>query len=72
MRDGLRFTIEIEQESDGRWIGAIPEIPGALAYGNTPTEALASVKALALRVLAEKLEHGEMPAGLSEVTFEAA
>jgi predicted RNase H-like HicB family nuclease len=71
MRDGLRFTIEIEQESDGRWIGAIPEIPGALVYGSTPTEAIASVKALALRVLAEKLEHREIPSALSEVTFEA-
>lgn len=68
----MRFTIEIEQESDGRWIGAIVEIPGALAYGGTPAEAVAFVKALALRVLAERLEHGEAPPDLAGVTFEAA
>jgi predicted RNase H-like HicB family nuclease len=53
MRDELKFTLEIEVEEDGRWIAAVPEIPGALVYGRTPEEATASVKALALRVIAE-------------------
>lgn len=53
------FTIEIEQEVDGRWIGDVIEIPGALAYGSTHEQAMAKAQALALRVLAERLEHGE-------------
>jgi len=49
----MNFDIDIEQEEDGRWIAEIQEIPGALAYGATPQQAGAKVKALALRVLAE-------------------
>ena len=47
------FNIETEQEEDGRWIADVVEIPGAMAYGSTPDEAIASVQALALRVFAE-------------------
>jgi predicted RNase H-like HicB family nuclease len=54
-----RFAIEIEREADGRWIAEIPALPGVLAYGATREEAVAHAKALALRVLAERLEHGE-------------
>ncbi len=53
------FTIETEQEDDGRWIAEILELPGALVYGTSTEEAIAKVQALALRVLAERLEHGE-------------
>jgi predicted RNase H-like HicB family nuclease len=53
MRDELKFTLEIEQEEDGRWIGAIPEIPGALVYGRTQEEAIALVRTLALQVVGE-------------------
>jgi len=53
------LKIELEQETDGRWIAEIAALPGVLAYGNTPEEAIASVEALALRVLADRLEHGE-------------
>jgi predicted RNase H-like HicB family nuclease len=53
------FTVEIEQESDGRWITEIPELPGVLAYGATVDESVAKAKALAFRVLADRLEHGE-------------
>lgn len=55
----MRLTIETERETDGRWIAEVPELPGVLAYGATQDEALARVEALALRVLAEQLEHGE-------------
>ena len=55
----LTFTIETEQEVDGRWIAEVMEIPGALVYGSTSDEAVAKVQALALRVLAERLEHGD-------------
>ena len=55
----MNFTVETEQETDGRWIAGVPQLPGVLAYGSTQEEALAKVQALALRVLADRLEHGE-------------
>jgi predicted RNase H-like HicB family nuclease len=53
------YTIQYEQEEDGRWIAEVPELPGVLAYGSTADEAMAKTEALALRVLAERLEHKE-------------
>ncbi|MGH9423422.1 MAG: type II toxin-antitoxin system HicB family antitoxin [Thermoanaerobaculia bacterium] len=53
------FIVEIEREDDGRWIGEICDLPGVLAYGSTHDEAVAKAKALAFRVLADRLEHGE-------------
>jgi predicted RNase H-like HicB family nuclease len=62
----MNLTIETEQEDDGRWIAEIPELPGVLAYGATQDEAMAKAEALALRVLAEQLDHGEAkPVGIS-------
>ena len=55
----MTMTIETEQETDGRWLAEVPEISGALAYGATQEQAIAHAKALALRVIAERLEHGE-------------
>jgi len=57
------FTIETEQEDDGRWFAEISEISGVLVYGNSKKQAIANVQALALRVIADKLEHGEMALG---------
>ena len=68
----MNFTIEFEQESDGRWIAEVAEIPGAMVYGSTKDEASAKVQALALRVLAEKLEHQEASADLVTISFNAA
>ena len=53
------MRIEIEKEEDGRWIAEVPDLPGALAYGQTRDEAVANAKAFALRVMADRLEHGE-------------
>ena len=53
------FTIEHEREDDGRWIAEVPQLPGVLAYGSTADEAMAKAEALALRVLAERLEQNE-------------
>ena len=53
------LAVEIGREEDGRWIAEIPVLPGALAYGATRKDALAKAEALALRVLAERLENGE-------------
>ena len=55
----MKLTIETERETDGRWIGEVPELPGVLAYGATEAEAAAKAEALALRVLADRLDHGE-------------
>ena len=52
------FTVEIEREDDGRWIGEVVDLPGVLAYGVSRDEAVAKAKALAFRVLADRLEHG--------------
>jgi len=66
------FTIETEQEDDNRWIAEILEISGVLAYGNTQQQAITKAQALALRVIADKLEHGEMAFGLTSFEFVAA
>jgi predicted RNase H-like HicB family nuclease len=52
----LQFNIEIERETDGRWICEIPEIPGAMAYGATEEQAKAKAYALALRAIADDVE----------------
>jgi len=53
------MRVEIEREDDGRWIAEIPELPGVMSYGQTREQAVAGAKALALRVLADRLEHNE-------------
>jgi predicted RNase H-like HicB family nuclease len=55
----MHLNIETELEDDGRWIAEIPQLPGVLAYGVTEEEASAKAEILALRVLAERIEHGE-------------
>jgi predicted RNase H-like HicB family nuclease len=55
----MPLTVEVEQEDDGRWLAEVPEIPGVLAYGPTRAEAIERVQALSLRVLADRLDHGE-------------
>jgi predicted RNase H-like HicB family nuclease len=68
----MTFTVEIEQEDDGRWIAEVLELPGVLTYGQTPGEATAKVQALALRVVADRLEHGEAGPDLLSISFAAA
>lgn len=55
----MNFSIECEEETDGRWIAEIPQLPGVLCYGKTPDDAMAKAEVLALRAMAERLEHGE-------------
>jgi predicted RNase H-like HicB family nuclease len=59
--------IEIEQEDDGRWLAEVSDLAGVLAYGETAQVAIAKVKAVALRVMADRLEHGEVVPELGEV-----
>jgi len=55
----MNFTLECEREDDGRWLVEVPQLPGVLAYGASQAEALSRAEVLALRVLADRLEHGE-------------
>ena len=55
----MDFTLECEQETDGRWIAEVPELPGVLAYDHSSAEAMAKAEILALRVIADRLEQGE-------------
>lgn len=65
------LKIEIEREEDGRWIAEIPELPGVMAYGASEREARQKVSALALRTLADRIDHGEAVPQLNQV-FSAA
>jgi predicted RNase H-like HicB family nuclease len=68
----MQLTIRLLRETDGRWIGDIPELPGVTVYGATPEEATRKAKALALRVIAEEIEHGEIPSGADTLRFSMA
>jgi predicted RNase H-like HicB family nuclease len=61
------MRVEVEREEDGRWIAEVPELPGVMAYGKTRAEAIASVETLALRVMADRVEHGEEIPQIREV-----
>ena len=66
------LTIEIGREEDGRWIGEVRELPGVMAYGATEDEARNKVAALALRVIADRIEHGELAPIAARDFFAAA
>jgi predicted RNase H-like HicB family nuclease len=68
----VRFRVEVEREDDGRWLAEVPELPGVLAYATTAEDAQAKVQALALRVVADRLEHGEAGPDLINISFNAA
>lgn len=55
----MQLTLEVEREDDGRWLAEVPELPGVLAYGASAAEAMSKAEVLALRVLADRIEHGE-------------
>jgi predicted RNase H-like HicB family nuclease len=55
----MTFTVEYEQEEDGRWLAEVKELPGVMSYGKDPDDAMAHAQALALRVVADRLENGE-------------
>jgi predicted RNase H-like HicB family nuclease len=63
----MGLTVEVEQEVDDRWLAEIPELSGVLAYGHTRPEAIARAQALALRVIADRLDHGEAVPDMSHV-----
>ena len=63
----MKFNVEIDREDDGRWIAEVVDLPGALAYGQTREEAVTRAEALALRILADRLENGESLPNLENV-----
>lgn len=68
----MLFRVETEQEADGRWIAEVMEIPGVMKYGETRVEAIAQAEALALRVMAERIENGQTPVEPIEISFAPA
>ena len=68
----MYLTLEIEREDDGRFLAEVPDLPGVLAYGETQEQAVARAQALALRVLADRLENGEPAPNLLPLDFRAA
>jgi predicted RNase H-like HicB family nuclease len=66
------LTVHFYREADHRWLADIPALPGVTAYGKTRTEAMAAAQALALRLIADRLEHGEAIPGEMQVSFIAA
>ena len=65
----MQLQIEIEREDDGRFLAAIPALPGVMAYGATRDEAVTRVKALALHVIADEIEHGERSREVADAIF---
>jgi predicted RNase H-like HicB family nuclease len=68
----MHYTLECEREDDGRWLAEVVELPGVLAYGGSQEQAMAKAEALALRVIAEQLEHGEAKALTFSIALPAA
>jgi len=68
----MTFTVEYEREDDGRWLAEVLELPGVLAYGDSQDEAIAKAQALALRAVADRLEHGEGTREFVDISFAAA
>lgn len=68
----MNFSIECEQEQDGRWLAEVPQLPGVLSYGMSADDAMARAEVLALRVIAERLEHGETRALEINISLPAA
>lgn len=68
----MKLRVEFDRETDGRWIAEIVDLPGVLAYGPTKEKALSAVAALALRVIADRIENGEFAAEAPNIVFEAA
>ena len=65
----MELSIELDREEDGRWIADVQELPGVTVYGANREEAIIKAEALALRVIAEEIEHGELPPGSANVRF---
>lgn len=68
----MNLSIELDREADGRWIADVPQLPGVMVYGATREEVIAKIKSLALRVIAEEIENGELDAASVNINFAVA
>ena len=66
----MRLSIEIDREDDGRWIAEALELPGVMTYGATREEAIRNTERLAIEVIADRIQHGELPASAFNVSFQ--
>jgi predicted RNase H-like HicB family nuclease len=66
----VKLSIELEREDDGRWIAEAPELPGVMTYGTTREEAINNTERLVIEVIADRIEHGEMPAMALNVSYQ--
>lgn len=66
---GVKLTIELDREDDGRWIAEALELPGVMCYGQTRDEAISNTERLAIEVIADRIAHGEMPSSALAVSF---
>jgi predicted RNase H-like HicB family nuclease len=67
----MKLSIELDREDDGRWIAEALELPGVMTYGATREDAISNTERLAIEVIADRIKHGEMPASVLNVSFEA-
>ena len=65
----MRLTVELDRESDGRWIADVIELPGVMSYGKTRDEAISNAERLAIEVIADRIAHGELPSSALGVAF---
>jgi len=65
----MRVFIELDREDDGRWIAEALELPGVMAYGQSREEAISNTEKLAIEVIADRIQHGELPASSLNVVF---
>ncbi len=68
----VTLTVEVDREEDGRWIAEALEIPGVLSYGISRDEAISNVERLAIKVIADRVAHGELPSSAFNVAFVVA
>ena len=68
---GVRVSIELDREDDGRWIAEAPELPGVMAYGDTREDAISNTERLAVEVIADRIKHDELPPSALNVSFQA-
>jgi predicted RNase H-like HicB family nuclease len=69
MMEGVKLTIELDREEDGRWIAETIELPGVMCYGHTRDEAISDAERLAIEVIADRIAHGELPSSALGVSF---
>ena len=65
----MNLSIELDREEDGRWIAEVLELPGVMSYGTTREEAISNSEKLAIEVIADRIQHGEMPPSALNVSF---